>query len=209
MTLQVIGVGFGRTGTESLKRALEQLGHGPCYHMYEVAKSRERVDTWCRIAAGAAPDWDAVFDGFAATVDWPGAAYWRALVKAYPDAKVILGVRSAESWFASMEKTILPRMIGPVPQPNLSQIIVRDVVFGGRTDRDTLIDTYNAHIDAVQAAVPADRLLTYELGSGWGPLCAFLGVPVPDTPYPSGNDQDDFAARVGEFDRADFRSGPA
>lgn len=207
MVLQVIGAGFGRTGTESMKKALEILGFDPCYHMYEVAKSDARVADWCRIAAGETPDWDAVFDGYWATVDWPGACYWRELVAAYPDAKVILSTRSAEIWYASMEKTIRPRMIGPVPQPNLSQIIVRDVVFGGKTDRASMIAAFEAHEDAVRNTVPAERLLVYELGSGWAPLCAFLGVDAPAIPYPSGNAPADFANRVAEFDRLAFRSG--
>jgi Sulfotransferase domain len=93
MALRVIGAGFGRTGTHSLKLALEQLGFAPCHHMYEVRAHPEQLAFWQAAARGELPDWDEVFAGFAAQVDWPGARFWRELAEHFPHAKVILSVR--------------------------------------------------------------------------------------------------------------------
>jgi len=189
MSLKIIGAGFGRTGTESMKRALEMLGYGPCYHMYEVTPDPARYQTWLDIYDGAAtPDWDAIFDGYRATVDWPACTYWRELAECYPEAKVLLTVRSAESWFASMEKTILTFMRDPDANPGISQRLARRAFDNRLDDPGHIMAAFDGHNAEVQAAFGPDRLLVYELGSGWPPLCEFLGVPVPGEPYPRGND---------------------
>ena len=202
MALKVIGAGFGRTGTESMKRALEHLGFGPCYHMYEVYPDPARYQMWKDIYDGhVTPDIDAIFEGFQATVDWPACMYWRALADHYPDAKVLLTVRSAESWYASMEKTILPAFRDPKHAETVGARICTHV-FGDQVapeDRDHVIDVFNRHNAEVQAAFGPDRLLVYELGSGWDPLCDFLGVPVPEEDYPRGNDAAAFHARDKEL----------
>lgn len=193
MGLDVIGAGFGRTGTESMKRALEMIGYGPCYHMHEVLKHEDRVALWRKAAMGDLPDWDQAFAGFRATVDWPGAAFWRDLSAYYPDAKVILTVRSSESWFASMEKTILKVLKQSTDPNSIGLSLIANGAFGGNIDdRDHIIDVYENNISEVQAAIEPDRLLTYELGSGWEPLCSFLDCPVPDDPYPFGNEEGAF-----------------
>lgn len=185
MALKIIGAGFGRTGTESMKRALEMLGQGPCYHMYEVLPDPARIAVWRDLSMGVGtPDWDAIFDGYAACVDWPAVLHWRALADHYPDAKIILTHRSAESWYDSMDRTIL-QLLRPDPQAGGTLSV--QAQFGGDFSRDTLIRTYNAHVAEVQARFGPDRLLTYELGSGWGALCSFLGCDVPEHPYPRGN----------------------
>lgn len=201
MPLEVIGAGFGRTGTESMKRALEMLGLGPCYHMYEVLPHKARYEHWLEVYKnGAAPRWDETFAGYRATVDWPAAHYWRELAAHYPDAKILLTIRDSEAWYASMENTILSLMRDPVANPGMAQAL-RHAVFGGEVDdKAHVIDTYERHIAEVQAALGPDRLLTYHLGSGWEPLCSFFGVPVPGQPYPKGNEAEEFHERGEALD---------
>ena len=192
MALEIIGAGFGRPGTESMKRALEMLGYGPCYHMHEVMPYKDRYASWISLFNGeSVPDWDDTFSGYRATVDWPGAHFWRELADHYPEAKIILTVRSSESWYASMDRTILPIMRDP-EETKLGKVIGLRL-FGDRVhDRNAIIDVYEQHTAKVQGAFGPDRLLTYELASGWAPLCQFLNVPMPDDPFPRGNDPDQF-----------------
>lgn len=198
MTLKVISAGFGRTGTMSLKLALEQLGFGPCYHMIEVIRNNARqVPLWQAALEGKA-DFDAIFAGYQSAVDWPVAAVWRELADAFPEAKIILSTRSAESWFNSMAETILAQDEPGEDWPPaaiewsgmVGQVLARS--FGGAMDRDGIIAAFHAHEAEVKAAIPAERLLVHQAKDGWGPLCAHLGVPVPDTPYPRTNSKDEF-----------------
>ncbi|MGB3179374.1 MAG: sulfotransferase family protein [Albidovulum sp.] len=203
MTIKVIGTGFGRTGTDSMREALTILGFGPCHHMVEVLPYRERKQLWRDRAAGLNPSWEQLFDGFSSCVDWPSAAYWPELIEHYPDARVILTWRSAESWWASFEKTILPHLLADTETeataPGSQMIAER--VFGGRpADRDHAIKIYEANVAAVKATVPASRLLIHSLGDGWIPLCAHLGVPVPDIPYPQRNSAKGFDERIAELE---------
>ncbi len=188
MALEVIGAGFGRTGTDSMREALNLLGVGPCHHMHEVNASEEQKRSWRALAQGAAPDWDRLFAGYRSCVDWPSAHYWRALIDVYPRAKVILTHRSAESWWRSFEQTILAGLRTSTDPESLGLALIRDQVFGGRPDdRAHAIACYEANVAAVQATVPADRLLIHEIGEGWEPLCRHLGVAVPSAPYPNRN----------------------
>ena len=200
MSLEIIGAGFGRTGTESMKRALEILGFGPCYHMYEVIPDKDRYAHWLSVYNDDAdPKFDETFAGFRSTVDWPGARYWRQLATHYPDAKILLTVRSAESWYASMEKTILKLMRDPDANPGMARSLARTVFDDRVHDRDHIIAVYEQNIADVQAEFGPERLLTYELGSGWGPLCAFLGVAEPEGDYPRGNATEEFHKRDEEL----------
>ncbi len=209
MGLAVIGAGFGRTGTMSLKLALEQLGFDPCFHMAEFFW-REDGETlkekWAQAVCGAgAPDWDDLFDGYRATVDWPSTAYWRELADHFPDAKVILTVRDAERWYASTQETIFK----PDPDKPLAErtdnwgrmvykVINQDTFGCDTAGHDHCIDIYNRHNATVQATIPPERLLVYRVGEGWEPLGAFLEVPVPDTPFPRENTTEAFKTRVSE-----------
>jgi len=199
MPLRVIGAGLGRTGTMSLKLALEQLGFGRCYHMMEVFVLPKAPDRWRRAAAGEAVDWEEVFEGFGATVDWPSAQFYRELAARYPDAKVILTVRDPEAWFRSTQATIFSDpTFARSPEPWRAMVAkVITTPLGGRLDdHDTLIARFNAHNDEVKRVIPKDRLLVFEASQGWGPLCAFLGVPAPDQPFPRTNTTEDWAARA-------------
>jgi hypothetical protein len=199
MSLSVFSAGFGRTGTMSLKLALEQIGFGPCHHMEEVAQNGEKqVPLWNDAFAGR-PDFEAIYSGYRAAVDWPTAAYWRELAEAYPDAKVILSTRSAESWVASFSQTILTILAEPDSwedhvRPWLE--MVTDVVvkrsLDGRTDPEGLKQAFDAHEAAVKATISPERLLVFDVRQGWEPLCAFLGKPVPDSPFPRTNSKDEF-----------------
>lgn len=195
MPLSVIGAGFGRTGTLSLKLALEQLGFGPCYHMVEVFKDPKAPGRWESAADGQPSDWEEIFAGYASTVDWPAATFYKELADAYPDAKVILTVRDPEAWFASTQATIFARPFQSGPDEAWSRMAVKVVadLFDRRmNDKQKLIDTYNRHNETVQRVIPAERLLVYEVSEGWEPLCRFLGVPVPHEPMPRVNSTEEF-----------------
>ncbi|WP_170351921.1 sulfotransferase family protein [Ruegeria atlantica] len=208
MTLEVIGAGFGRTGTNSLKLALEQLNFGPCHHMFEVRDNPEQLPAWNRAAHGEQADWDAMFHGYRAQVDWPGAAYWRQLSDHYPDAKIILSVRDPDAWFDSIWATIGPFMTTMRGRHDsdhanaiaemCSKFIVHGIFDGRMNDRDHAISVFRKHIKKVRDTVPKDRLLVYETGSGWKPLCTFLGVDIPEEPYPHTNSTKQFQDNVAK-----------
>lgn len=200
MTLKVIGTGFGRTGTDSMREALNILGFGPCHHMHELMNNETQKQLWYDHATGKNPGWDKLFNGYNSCVDWPSASYWRDLIVEYPDAKVILTWRSAESWWTSFEKTILPHMQDPEKSDTVGNHTVARNSFGGQPiTREHAINTYNANTQAVKTIVAPERLLVYKIGDGWGPLCKHLGVAVPDSPYPNRNTTKEFNAdRVAE-----------
>ncbi len=198
MALKVVGAGFGRTGTLSLKTALERLGFGPCYHMMEVFSRPEHVAIWHRLAFEHTMDWDRIFRGFQATVDWPAARWWREIAAHYPDAKVLLSVRDPEAWYKSMTDTIYQPMKSPAPDgvPELarlqSEMIRKSVLaetFDNRfEDKAHAIEVFKRHNQAVRDAIDPARLLVFDVREGWAPLCRFLGVPIPDEPFPRLND---------------------
>ncbi len=203
MTLQVIGAGLGRTGTLSLKAALERLGLGPCYHMTRIFEHLDHGPMWQQFAAGARGDWDSLLGDFNSAVDWPASYFWRELAAFYPKAKLILTVRDADRWFASIDSTLFRFMRAPVmPEDEAARrqiVMARDIVqhrsFGDRIDdRAHVIDVYQRHNRTVQQSLPSERLLTYDVAQGWEPLCAFLGVPVPDEPFPRINAQQELLA---------------
>lgn len=205
MALQVIGAGFGRTGTLSLKLALEMLGYDKCYHMVEVFEHPEDAPVWQAAAHDQPVDWDALFEGYAAGVDWPVAGFWRELMDYYPEAKIILTVRDADSWYESASKTIFVSMnaeLSPHTPPHVRQVInmMQDLIVvrgfsGNLTDRDHMIRVYHQHNEEVKRTVPSERLLVFEAKQGWQPLCQFLGNAVPQAPYPRANSSEEFIAR--------------
>jgi hypothetical protein len=193
MSIRVIGTGFGRTGTDSMREALKILGFGPCHHMMEVMANEEQKRLWRALAQGAAPDWDRLLAGYLSCVDWPSAHYWRELADFYPQAQMILTYRSPESWWESFEKTILVGIDNSTDPESLGLALIAERVLGGRAhDRAQAIAVYEANVEAVKRSVPPERLLVHNLGDGWAPLCAHLGVPVPSQPYPSRNSSSDF-----------------
>jgi hypothetical protein len=201
MPLEIIGPGFGRTGTNSLKLALEHLGFGPCHHMFEVRDNPELLPDWEAAARGETVDWDKVFRGYRSQVDWPGARYWRELAQHFPEAKVILSVRDPDAWFDSVQATIAPFISarGTHPSPHVNaiaemahQAIVAQVFDNRMSERNYATRVFREHIAEVQSAIPAHRLLTFDLHDGWQPLCEFLEVAVPGIPFPRTNSSKEF-----------------
>lgn len=200
MPLSVIGAGLGRTGTLSLKLALEQLGFAPCYHMVEVFKDPQAPDFWAAAAERSPPDWEVIFEGYRASVDWPGARFWRELADAYPAAKVILTVRDEEDWFASTQATIFQRSYENAPDKfhQMLEKVIGSLFDQKINDKDRVIDFYRRHNEMVRQVIPPERLLVYNVAEGWAPLCRFLGVPAPVAPFPRVNGKDDFVRHVAE-----------
>lgn len=203
MTLQVIGAGVGRTGTYSLKIAINQLGLGPCHHMEAVLQNMPaQVPLWSAALEGR-PDWPAIYEGFGSAVDWPTAAFFRELAEANPAAKFVLTHRSPESWADSFGATIYKLLAerGNAPPEMRAWLemcagVISHTGFPPGLDRDALMQGFVAHNDAVKNTIPSDRLLVYQVKEGWEPLCAFLGVPAPDEPFPRTNDRAEFWDRV-------------
>lgn len=201
MTLAVLGAGFGRTGTLSLKLALETLGIAPCYHMFEVARNPAHARIWAAARGGELEPTRALLAEYAAAVDWPVTAFWREILSAFPDVRVVLTVRDSAEWYASFRETIVESSAGLSP-PHDSQLrvlyeltrelILNDVFMGRAHDEQHARAVYDAHNRDVAAAVPPERLLVFEAGAGWEPLCAFLGRLVPSEPFPHVNTRSSF-----------------
>jgi len=196
MALSVIGAGFGRTGTHSLKLALEMLGFGPCHHMSEVMAHEEQKAAFRAAGRGERTDWDALYAGYRSGVDWPTAYFWKELAAYYPESKIILTVRNSEDWFKSARSTIFKAM-GPESSPDsFGNAVIRDKVFGGNVEDEAhVIEVLEQHNADVIRTAPAGRLLEYSVADGWPPLCAFLGVPVPAEPFPLTNTTEEFVSR--------------
>jgi hypothetical protein len=203
MALRVVGAGLGRTGTHSLKLALEQLLGEPCYHMAEVFQHPEHVPLWHQASEGSMPEWDGLFAGYGAAVDWPVAAFWREVSAAYPDALVLLSVRDVDGWWRSAHDTIFAATMRGVDDEALApwhamvMAMWRERFTDDVTNADATKAAYVAHNDDVRASVPAARLLEWHPGDGWAPICERLGLPVPDAPFPHVNTTDDFRAFAG------------
>ena len=215
MALKVIGAGCGRTGTESLKKALEKLGFAKCDHMVELIKSTWRVPMLEALHRGEKVDFDALFEGFQSAVDFPWAMYYRQLMEAYPEAKVVLTVRDPDAWYDSARKTIfrgmppgamwVARALGvfsknargfPRWWSYVQSAVMQDFAEGRTHDRAFMTEKFRRWNEEVQATVPKDRLLVFEVKQGWEPLCEFLEVDVPDEPFPRSNDRDSFKERT-------------
>lgn len=216
MAMKVVGAGFGRTGTLSLKNALEKIGFGPCYHMMEVFQRPNHVAMWHRLAFSNTMDWDVIFRDFRATVDWPAARWWREIAAHFPDAKVLLSVRDPEAWYKSMSDTIYQPMKWPVPAdaPELVRLqneMVRKSVlmetFDDRfEDKAHAIEVFKRHNQEVIDTIDPARLLVFDVREGWAPLCRFLEVEVPSEPFPRLNDTASTQAMIQAV-RESFRKG--
>jgi hypothetical protein len=200
--LRVIGAGLGRTGTHSLKLALEKLLGAPCYHMAEVFRRPQDIPIWSAAAKGERVDWRALFDGYAAAVDWPPAGYWSQIAEVFPDAIILLSTRDADSWWKSASRTIFaiqqrePKADdNPAFKPMISEMFSNTFTpdFLQEAPAKAAFDRHNAD---VRKRAPANRLVEWRATDGWGPLCAALGVPVPAEPFPVSNTSEQFRARA-------------
>ncbi|MEQ4725070.1 sulfotransferase family protein [Nonomuraea sp. B19D2] len=203
--MDVIGVGLGRTGTHSLKFALERLGFGPCCHMYDLMAAPEKAHPWLAAARGEQVDWREVCQEYRSTTDFPGCSHWRELTACYPRASVVLTVRDPRSWYESVMATFFSpatSYISPEQSPIMEAARLRAATdFKCRPDdAEGMMAAFRAHNAEVQATIPADRLLVYRVTEGWGPLCAFLGLETPDEPFPKVNDRRSYEeAMVSRF----------
>jgi Sulfotransferase domain len=209
--LKIIGAGFGRTGTLSLKAALEELGFGPCYHMTEVFGNPGHIAYWVAATEGKPVDWKDFLNNYQATVDWPACAFYKELMRVYPDAKVLLTVRNPESWYESVRSTIyqvsrratgspFTVFIASLQFPDRLKVgrmvnaLVWQGTFDGKfEDKEYALAVFQRHIEEVKKNVPTEKLLIYDVKQGWEPLCAFLGVDIPaDKPFPHLNERANF-----------------
>lgn len=206
MALRVVGSGLGRTGTKSLKDALELLLGAPCYHMTECFGRPDDPARWTAAMHGRDVDWDDLFDGFAATVDWPSAACWKELAEAYPDALILHSERPAEDWFRSADRTILegfkkPRSEWDPPGTNawwdMAVAMLEERFTSDFLDHDAAVAAVDAWNADVRATAPPERLLVWRTGDGWEPICDALGMPVPDEPFPHVNTTEQFRQVAG------------
>lgn len=209
--MEIIGAGFPRTGTTSTRAALERLGFGPCYHMAEILMNPDHVERWLPVLSGPL-DWGKVLDGYRSALDWPASHFWREQAAAYPTAKIILTVRDPHSWFRSFRllmsgpssiSTDNPEDLPPSAAEALGALqrlrpvmeMIGRSYFGPEwrfqqdmTDEDAAVAAFERHNAVVRDTVPAERLLVFDVRQGWEPLCSFLGVEVPDEPFPHLND---------------------
>jgi hypothetical protein len=213
--MKLIGAGLPRTGTLSQKIALEMLGLAPCYHMVNVLTDLEETARWRRAVDGDLSPAE-IFEGFEATVDWPGSFFYRELIELYPDAKVLLSVRPSDRWARSMRDTIWGVIYGDIMIRHLSDArrtidppwadyidlmsemwqrsgLIENAQTTTEADMAAAMERYHAE---VQSTVPAERLLVWSVSDGWEPLCEFLGLPVPEADFPRVNDSAQFADRI-------------
>lgn len=211
----VIGAGFGRTGTMSLKVALDKLGFGPCYHMVEVMNNKNHVQLWIDHADGKKDNLELILQGYNSAVDWPTVTYYKELLALHPNAKVVLTTRDPESWYASCIATIFAssrsNLIVSLFFPQIGRFVrmVQKIVWKGTfgdnfANKDHALAVYNRHVEEVRATVPPEQLLEFSVKEGWAPLCKFLDVPTPHGPFPNVNDQQEFQRRMAASKRRTF-----
>jgi hypothetical protein len=203
MGLQIIGAGLGRTGTMSLKLALQDLLFGQCYHMAEVQERPADAEVWGDAYEGRLPDWPSFFEGYVAVVDWPAAPFWRELSEAFPDAPILLSVRDVDAWWKSASRTIfiaLATYFGPTAPDDGWTHMGRGMMerFSPEWfDERAAKSAYLAYNDDVRATAPPGRLVEWSPGDGWEPLCAALGLDVPAHPFPHVNKEAETRAMIG------------
>lgn len=202
MTLKIIGAGFGRTATLSLKHALERIGFEPCHHMSEVIGSAAQTALWSDVAAGR-PDYDAIFRNYQSAVDFPTSAYWQDVLAAYPHAKVVLTLRDPDEWYESFSQTILPIILDKTNWPEAAtpwfrmiEKVIIGKALGGRTDKEGILAAYRENEATVRALARTGQALVFQPRDGWQALCAFLGVEVPAEPYPKSNERKEFFSNL-------------
>ncbi|GAB3258982.1 sulfotransferase family protein [Kineosporia babensis] len=213
--LKLMNVGLGRTGTTSLKRALETIGWGPSFHMFDVISDDDRLRSWEQIVVdGQEPDWEKVFEGYTSVVDGPGSLYYRQILQALPETKVVLTIRDGEEWYRSTYDTLYQfvlraRQSPPPPDSTPARILrvtdslVWSGLFGGRfEERDHAIAAFREHNQGVVNSIDPDNLLVYDVKQGWEPLCSFLGVPRPSEPFPHLNDTESMKRNVEKAGRS-------
>ncbi len=206
--LEIIGAGFGRTGTHSLGLALEKLGFGPCYNINEIFKNPGHGELWSSALDGKSVDWDYMFGSYKSMVEWPGVAFFDEILHHYPNSKVILTLRDPESWYESVQNTVFDSLElsahNPDPNKRESQSLARRLVlehtFEGRHwDKEYVLDIYRKHVHHIVEVVPRERLLKFDVKDGWKPLCDYLHKAIPAEPFPKVNERSDFIDSAPEW----------
>lgn len=202
MPLKVVGAGVGRTGTHSLKLALEQLLGGRCHHMVEIIGDPAQASGWTDAVDGRDVDWPQLLSGYVAQVDWPGASFWRELSAANPDALVLLSTRDPDAWYRSASNTIFQPIASPPPGLERWFGTTMHKLFEERFSDDlenptAMMDAFEHHNAQVRAGVPANRLLEWTASDGWEPICERLGVAVPNEAFPATNSTSETRALLG------------
>ncbi|WP_034474781.1 sulfotransferase family protein [Aestuariibacter salexigens] len=203
--MKVFGAGLGRTGTMSMRVALNDLGFGPCHHMKAVIEDMpQQLPAWNDVVAGK-PDWAEAYKGQQSAVDWPTASFYEPLSQAFPDAKFILTHRDPNNWADSISETILTALAGvndaPSPVKEWMQMCLNVLALAGvkpGMSHADLTDAFHTHNERVKTVIPSHRLLVFQVKEGWAPLCNFLGVSAPDTNFPRTNDREEFFRHVSE-----------
>lgn len=216
MSLKVIGTGLGRTGTHSLKLAIEQLGVGKCYHMVELFQQPERLKYFKKAERGEKVNWNELFDGYKAAVDYPAARYYKQITEFYPEAKVIHTLRDPEEWYESASATIfwaskpyslrILKLAVHLPFSSEARRRIPVLLYNRKLselefgrylrDKEKVLEKYKKHHEEVLRTISSERLLMFDPKNGWEPLCKFLDVPVPSQPYPRSNTREEFLKRV-------------
>jgi hypothetical protein len=220
MSIKIIGAGLPRTGTNTLKECLEKLGYMKTYHMKELLVHPENLHYWKTLKETGTTNWEELYNGYQATVDFPGYPWYKEHMKKYPEAKVILTVRPFDKWYSSIHSTIwqagpqtisqkIDMMSKLLFNPRLRSVIkcvkfAKQTIFanhlqGKFEDKAFAEKVFNEHIEEVKAYVPAEKLLVYDVSEGWGPLCKFLGAPEPTEPLPHLNKKENFKQMLVEL----------
>jgi hypothetical protein len=201
MSLRVVGAGVGRTGTHSLKIALEQLLEAPCHHMVEILGNPDQMPGWIDAIEGRPVDWDELLQGYGSIVDWPGGSFWRELLAANPDAVVLLSVRDPDDWYRSANNTIFQTFenVPDEARPWMEAVrkLFHDRFSNQLDDKDAMIAAFEKHNEAVRREAPPAQLLEWQPGDGWEPICDRLSLPVPAEPFPVTNTTDEFRVMLG------------
>ena len=216
MSIKVLGAGFGRTGTTSLRSALEELGFGPCYHVYQLFKDPSEIEFWENLYQGKEVDFDSFFTNYQAVFGFPGYYFYRQLMENFPKSVVILSYTDPDKWYEDAANTIfsaehfkrekedakIVRQNNPFIADcldriyDLEQSAILNGYFQGRfKDKKYTIIRFKQRIEEVKKVVPPERLLVYEIEQGWKPLCEFLDVPVPDKLFPHLNHPSSFQSK--------------
>ncbi|KAJ7090764.1 P-loop containing nucleoside triphosphate hydrolase protein [Mycena belliarum] len=224
--MRVLVLGFCRTGTASMRVALETLGFRDTHHMASVFQNPAEIAIWntaldAKFLGRGTPygraEWDRLLGHCQAVTDLPGILFADELLAAYPDAKVVLTMRDPARWYVSYRASLHAFY----HSRRLALACLLDARFGatlrfgqrcaglalGSPDAPEAAATarFVAHYEHVRAVVPQERLLEYEVGEGWARLCAFLGVEEPGEPFPRTNDTREIRAKMDERSAQIFR----
>jgi len=213
MALKVIGTGLPRTGTASLKGALQLLGYQQTYHMDNLLNNPSQVHYWVELFDTGSTDYDALFEGFAASTDFPGFFAYKALLKQYPDSKFILTTRDPDIWYESIKNTVYQAVTAffqkDTPTDSMRRVegvfqLLDRYLFGQFfkgtfLDKEKTLSLVNAYLDEINAIIPADKMLIYEISEGWQPLCDFLELRVPEIEFPYKNKREDFNTMIAKM----------